>query len=554
LGSDQSVERADIPFPGWFDWGRDVTTNLMWVPILLFPMLLGCAGLAVADGAVPALPPACQTQQISTSGGALCGALEAPGVVADVEVFRGIPYADSVSGRFRWTDPRPLPAWQAVRAATTFGPACAQHDSGYRTQAEDCLFLNIWRPRGLDDSAKLPVMVFIHGGGFVSGASSDPLYNGARLARRGVIVVSLNYRLGALGFLALGELAGNYGLRDQQLAMQWIKRNVAAFGGDAQRITLFGESAGAISIGLHLASMPGSRPLFARAIMQSNLLGVPLRDLAASRTLGQAFAKTLHCSDADCLRQRPLQSLLAASQQFKNSAPMKFPGLAQVNVWAPAIDGELLAAGPMALADGIDKPFILGNNGAEGVLFLAPFAGHLNDAFYRKWLVFNFPGLQDGLLTYYPSSSADNSATAAQVFTDGIFSCAARAFAQRSGAPSWVFRFDEHTRLNLIGLPACQQLPCHTYELPYVFGSADLLTLADGSKGHLDADEARLSEQMQRYWVAFADKGVPAVEGQADWRPYRSQQQILSFAGGAARPLADGADACGPWQPLYGQH
>jgi len=265
----------------------------------------GCLGLVLATWLIagglsvtPVLAQAC-VGTVDAPAGAICGlAIAAPPTTKrDLYNYRGIPYALPPVGDLRWAAPEPYPRWSDLRAATSFGAVCPQ--DGVASDSEDCLFLNIWTPRAAVDRGKhRPVLVFIHGGYFVFGAGSLPSYDGGYLAASGnVVVVTLNYRLGALGFLAVPELGltGNYGILDQRQALGWVAENIAAFGGDPSKVTIFGESAGAMSVGLHLFSIPADRGLFRAAIMESNPLALPYPSL-----LAQVEAKWQAFRDALC--------------------------------------------------------------------------------------------------------------------------------------------------------------------------------------------------------------------------------------------------------------
>ncbi|HVV24890.1 MAG TPA: carboxylesterase family protein, partial [Pseudonocardiaceae bacterium] len=230
-----------------------------------------------------------------------------------VDEFLGVPYAAPPVGRLRWQPPQPAARWNGVRDATAFAPHCAQPAGsfGQGSTAEDCLYLNVFAPA--HRARNLPVMVWIHGGSLVTGESDD--YLPTDLVHDGVVVVTLNYRLGALGFLAhpaFGAHSGNYGLMDQQAALRWVQRNIGGFGGNARNVTIFGESAGGLSVLSQLAS-PGSRGLFERAIVESGSYNPTQASLAQAEASGEAFADKVGCSDqtAACLRSVPVTTLLA---------------------------------------------------------------------------------------------------------------------------------------------------------------------------------------------------------------------------------------------------
>lgn len=229
---------------------------------------------------------ACQTATVKTTGGPVCGkTLEVEG--KPVLAFLGIPFAESTAGPNRFQPPVPKAPWTAPFQATQFGNICPQNDDtpGLPSQSEDCLSINIWTPNIDLSKERLPVMVYIYGGAFQFGASAMGLYDGSYLAaRHNMVVVSFNYRSGALGFLAgVGGLSGNYGFLDQQLALKWVNQNITDFGGNPGRVTLAGESAGAMSVGLHLFSAPASQPLFQQVVLMSNPLGISYRNLTQAR-------------------------------------------------------------------------------------------------------------------------------------------------------------------------------------------------------------------------------------------------------------------------------
>jgi carboxylesterase type B len=287
----------------------------------------------------------CATGVVSTTSGKVCGEVlavdELPG---QVDAFLGIPFAESTAGDGRFSAPQAKAALPGVFQANTYGPACPQSDTtrAPASTSEDCLSVNVWRPVKRGD-APLPVMVWIYGGAFLTGDNANPLYQGDYLAaKQDVIVVALNYRVGALGFLAgVAGLEGNFGLMDQQLGMRWVADNIAAFGGDPARVTLFGQSAGAMSVGLHLLSIPSSRSLFQTTILESNPFGLPYRTVPQARAVGSAFAKELGCAadDLACLRAAPVDQIVTA----QSKAELTIIGLlgdrlAGFLAWAPVAE------------------------------------------------------------------------------------------------------------------------------------------------------------------------------------------------------------------------
>jgi para-nitrobenzyl esterase len=294
------------------------------------------------------------TSPVNVAGGPIAGA-HADGI----NTYFGIPYAAPPVGPLRWRAPQPVTPWQGVRQATSFSAACAQTAVWITDRkSEDCLYLNIWAPEKAD---KLPVLVWIHGGGYYGGTGSQPGYDGANLARRGAIVVTINYRLGIFGFFAHPELkddSGNQGLRDQIAALRWVKENIAAFGGDADRVTIFGESAGAISVGILMAS-PMAKGLFQRAIAQSGNAGWPMHpgersayEQQAVEATGVALAKAVGARDLAALRAMSVETL------------HKQPWSARVSM-----DGRVLREDQTSLYRNHhqnDVPLLVGWNAQEG--------------------------------------------------------------------------------------------------------------------------------------------------------------------------------------------
>jgi para-nitrobenzyl esterase len=315
-------------------------------------LLALCLALATCRFAAAAVP---------VDGGEIAGVRE-----AGLTVYKGVPYAAAPVGDLRWKPPQPPGAWAGVKAASAFAPACMQTgvsmpgETPPRT-SEDCLYLNIWTP-ARSARARLPVMVFIHGGGFANGSAAMPLYWGDRLARRGVIVVSFGYRLGVLGFLASSELSrespnhvsGDYGILDQIAALQWVRRNIAGFGGDPGRITLFGQSAGAMSISL-LAATPLAKGLFSGVIGESGGVFEPVQfasdwTLKGAEAEGDAYEAKLGARSLDDLRRAPADHFLSGM------------------VAHPVIDGYVLPHSPFETFAGgqqNDVPTLIGSNEEE---------------------------------------------------------------------------------------------------------------------------------------------------------------------------------------------
>lgn len=412
-----------------------------------------------------------------------------------VEIFRGIPYAAPPVGRLRWHAPEPAPHWQGVRAASHYGDACPQpplHKEAWARvgpTSEDCLFLNVWRPA---HAGTYPVMVFVHGGAFTYGAAGVPLYDGANLARRGAVIVTINYRLGRLGFFAHPALTreapdgllGNYGIMDQIAALRWVKGNIAQFGGDPDNVTLFGESAGAGSVQTLMGS-PAARGLFEKAISESGAGGsvlTPIRGTPNSaEAKGEQWAASIGLPDATAaqLRALPVDKLLGRAFPF--------------------IDGKVVVASPgVPFQRGSEAkiPLLIGANSDESSL-----AGN-SEAIARLVLGARY----DALARAY---AAEPGKTAKAAETDLIEdalsvlpSMSIAAMHAANSAPAYDYYFDQapaNQRAHSAGTP-------HGGELEYVFGNP-----YEGSTW--DQADRALSRRMGDLWVAFARTGRPEADG-----------------------------------------
>jgi para-nitrobenzyl esterase len=451
-----------------------------------------------------------------------------------VEVYRGIPYAAPPVGDLRWQPPQPVQPWQDTRPATTFQPICAQAGDPWPPGAppepmnEDCLYLNIWAPD--QRTAPLPVMVWIHGGGWTNGSGSTPLYWGDALARRGVVVVTFNYRVGALGFLAHPDLVresvagavGNYGLLDQIAALQWVHANIAAFGGDPSRVTIFGQSAGSMSANL-LTVSPPARGLFHRVIGQSGGVFIPpeiapggnefLR--AGALAQGERYAKAAGAASIAELRKLPVAAILGAQHDF---------GFHFI------LDGQVLPAQPYAAyAAGhqADVPMLLGYNAGDGLNFIsgvsitaASFAADIEKAFGK---------LPSPLLAQYPATTDPEARISrGNLERDLRFGYDMwtwfRLQASAGHAPVFAYLFD-HAPPYPAGSATADWGAGHGMEMRYVFDHLDQVPWA------WSANDRQLSETIVGYWTNFAKTGDPNGAGLPPWPAYRSgseRVQVLS--------------------------
>ncbi|WP_414900931.1 carboxylesterase/lipase family protein [Sphingomonas flavalba] len=453
----------------------------------------------------------------------------------DLHVFRGLPYALPPVGPARWTAPVAMPPWPGVRPATRFGAACIQPPSrpgsiyaaDHAALSEDCLTLNVWAPAAAGGA---PVFVWIHGGSLTTGSGAEPMYDGAALARRGLVVVTMNYRLGVLGWLAHPELSaespdavsGNYGLLDQIAALRWVKDNIAAFGGDPANVTVAGESAGALSV-MYLMASPRARGLFAKAIAQSAYM-ITTPDLKRRRfgvepaeAAGSRLGTALGAGDIAALRAMDGAALTAAAQKAGF-----FP--------FGAVDGQVL---PDQLVTLFDKgaqapvPILAGFNSGEirSLRFLLPPAP-ADAAAYEAAIRAGYGALAPAFLARYPADAVDESMLAA--VRDAMYGWTAERLVAAQGArglPSFLYLFDH-------GYPAADAAGLHGFhagELPYVFG-----TIADTPRYWPpipdSAGERALSTAMADYWAAFARTGAPQATGQPAWQPYARDGAYMHFA------------------------
>ena len=463
-----------------------------------------------------------------------------------IDVFKGIRYAEAPSGDYRWQPPRPVQPWSGVVDADNFGPGCPQHGLGRRHPTammdEDCLRLNVWRSsRATQDSAR-PVMVWIHGGGFVSGSSSPARYDGSAFAQSGVILVSIDYRVGRLGFFAHPALAdeplrGNYGLMDQLEALRWVGRHIENFGGDPHNITLFGESAGAMSIVALLTSRI-AKGLFHKAIIQSgggrhNL--VPGNDWGAAVARTEAFARQLQIpaggspqASLNALREVPVEHIVDGLHMGNWH---ERPGYC-----APMIDGVLIEDEPQTLLRRgafHPIPLIIGTTDAD--LGFPPRVRTLDEAlsiFQQDSALFE---RAKRIFAHLPPMRV-----AQLLASDSLMVEPARFVAQTAnehGIPAWLYRFSYVPRSLSDGLSGAP----HGGEIECVFNT--LYTL----KATTDAHDQRIATAVHRYWVAFAQHGRPEHESLSLWNPFKSNENNILIIDGKGEGIAE-MKSPDPWQ------
>lgn len=495
-------------------------------------LLVICSSMSVSIHAASTPRPTVQISQ-----GVLQGVKE-----RGLAVYRGIPYAAPAIGALRWKPPMPASGWQGIRDASRFGPACVQPEipasSIYfdppPTTSEDCLTLNIYLPENARD---VPVIVWIHGGSLRIGSSGQPLSEGDELARKGVVFVSINYRLGALGWLAHPELSeesvhkvsGNYGLLDQIAALRWVRDNIHAFGGDPGNVTIMGESAGALSV-TYLLSSPLARGLFHKAIAQSpNIRAVPelsqpVYGMKSAEEIGASLGRKLDKPTIKDLRTMDAQSLTDAAT--RNG----FVSQGTIDGWALKRQVvETFDAGEQAKV-----PLLAGFNSGElrsQRAFVPPVP--VSRELYEKAIRLGYGDLAPEFLRLYPSSDMEQSML--DTLRDAIYGWASERLVRqqsREGQRAYLYIFD-HCYQAARKKDLCA---FHASELPFVFGKTGDAAKIPVNWPVPDEQAARdLSQVMMDYWVSFAKTGAPSSDAGPPWQAYSEGQSYLHFG---ERPFA----------------
>ena len=457
--------------------------------------------------------------------------------LGDIHVFKGVPYAAAPVGDLRWRPPNPAPEWDGELDATKFGPACMQHRTNPTSiyaedlpaMSEDCLMLNIWQPK---NAKKAPVFVWIHGGALAGGASHLSMYDGAALAESGLVVVSINYRLGVIGWLAHPELSaespddvsGNYGLLDQIAALEWIQQNIEAFGGDADNVTIAGESAGALSA-MYLMTSPRARGLFHKVIAQSAYmistpaLKEPRYGVPSAESIGVYVANALNAKDISAMRA------LDADALTKNAIKAGYIA------WG-TVDGVLM---PDEIVNVFDRgeqapvPIIAGFNSGEirSLRALLPKAPKNADA-YEAAIKEGYGDLADDFFAQYPSEQLSESMLATT--RDAMYGWTSERLARKQseiGENGFLYIFNH-------GYPAANDAGLHAFhasEIPYVFGTIYKVA-PNWPEIPNTPTEKRLSDAMLAYWSSFARDGAPSAPGEPAWRPYSRDESYMYFEAG----------------------
>jgi para-nitrobenzyl esterase len=477
---------------------------------------------ALAAGTAPWLCAAA-VAPVKVEGGLLQGT-----VADDLTVYKGIPFAAPPVGDLRWRAPQPSAKWEGVRKADRFGPGCMQSMGAPPPGGmnEDCLHLNVWTPA---KSAKdrVPVLVWIYGGGFNGGATSIPVYSGEKLAKRGVVLVSISYRVGVFGFYAHPELSaesahhvsGNYGLLDMIAGLQWIQRNIAAFGGDPKRVTIFGESAGGIAVSMLCAS-PLAKGLFTGAISESGgsfgpssqnpVPGENMRVLADAEISGVEFAKAAGASSLKELRAVAADKVLDAGRRQRGMA------------W-PIVDGWVIPDDQYRLYEAgrfNDTAILVGYNSDEGASFSPP----RTPADYIAGVQKRYGTFADRLLKAYPTATDSVPKTARDLARDSAFGWHtwvwARLHASKAKGKAFYYYFDQHTA-QAEGSP-------HGAEVAYVFEHLDDL------RRPATPEDTKISDAMAAYWTNFAKYGDPNGKGVPAWPAFSDAKPVVMYFGGTA--------------------
>ncbi|MBS1195536.1 MAG: carboxylesterase family protein [Actinobacteria bacterium] len=477
-------------------------------------VLLLCLVLTLLPAAASA---AAELPVVVTTSGPVAGAIE-----DGLAVFRGIPYAAPPVGDRRWLPPSPVEPWTDVRDATQFGPACPQdpdpHEMAEGTPtSEDCLTLNVWTP---STSGAAPVMIFIHGGGFLAGSTRDPWYDGAAFAGRGVVLVTFQYRIGPFGWLDLSGLgpqyvtSGNNGLQDQMVALRWVRENAAAFGGDPTNVTVFGESAGAISLSALLGS-PAADGLYDRVILESGTAGT----VATVEWSQRVFERFVEFAEVEA----PGGVLGLSTEEVLDAARRIYDTELADTAFHPLVDGVILPDLPMhrlASPDGPSVPVILGTNLDEARYWLYYISelDRLPMRFYRPWLESLVGERADEVIGDYRGErpELDEAQTGMAMSGDTAFRMPAIRMAEAlsdRGVPVWMYlaTVASPDLKGRMGTP-------HAIELPFVFDNLEAARAPE-----LVGDDPRnpaLADVVQGLWVGFASTGVPAAAGAPAWPQY----------------------------------
>ncbi|WP_320018161.1 carboxylesterase family protein [Labilibaculum manganireducens] len=494
--------------------------------------------LLFITGACSTLPP----EQVKVEQGIVQGTME-----NELRVFKGIPFATPPVGELRWKSPQPAEKWKGIKQTTEYAPAPMQGVTPSSGISEDCLYLNVWTP-AMSSDEKLPVLVWIYGGGFSFGTTNDPACNGENLAKKGVIVVSIAYRVGQLGFLAHPELSaespnhvsGNYGLFDQIAGLKWIQKNIANFGGDPQKVTIFGESAGAISVSMLCAS-PLAKGLFKGAISQSGgsfgpkrsttQPGENMKSLQLAESEGVEYMKNMGASSISDLRKLPAEKFIPKTWTLPGS-------------W-PIIDGYVIPDDQYKLYEAYkynDVPVLIGYNSDEG----ASFSPGRTPEEYIASVKNRFGQFADTLLQVYPVGEHTVPKSARDISRDAAFGWHtwswARLQSQTGKSNVYYYYFDQHPNYPK-GSPQYGYGSPHGQDVRYAFMNLDSLN------PNTTPSDFKLSEVMGTYWTNFTIYGNPNGKGVPEWPTFSNEHPNVMYLSGS-KPFVGNVPSEKPLQVL----
>jgi para-nitrobenzyl esterase len=487
--------------------------------------------LAALAAALFLSPANAQVREADVTGGPVSG-VPSDGVVS----FKGIPFAAPPVGSLRWRSPQPVKPWTGVKQASSFAPGCIQNAAltgrfgAPPALSEDCLYLNVWTPAKTSNE-KLPVMVWIYGGAFTGGMTSIPTYDGTHLAQKGVVLVSVAYRLGAFGFLADPELtrenggsSGDFGLEDMIAGLKWVKNNIAKFGGDPSRVTIFGESAGGIAVSMLCAS-PAAKGLFQRAISESGGNFGPARidNGAAEGGVNMVTLKMAEVSGHQFLEKLGVSNIKAALDLSADNIAASLGQGAQTRFW-PVFDGKVLPGDQYELYEAghfNDTPVLIGTNSDEGASFARP---GVTKASFEEQVRAGYGKQADAILAAYPHATGEEAMQSSRdLFRDSAFAWPTWAWAslqsQKGKGKAYVYYFDHKT-------PRTPHGAQHASEIGYVFHNL-------GGRGPApEPANLAISDLMSTYWTNFAKNGNPNGPGLPEWPAFtESSQRVMYFDG-----------------------
>lgn len=462
-----------------------------------------------------------QPAPVKTQNGLVQGMLE-----DGLTVYKGIPFAAPPTGDLRWKAPQPAKNWEGVKQTTAFAPAAFQGGNPPSGKSEDCLYLNIWTP-AKSAKEKVPVLVWIYGGGFSFGSTSEPAYSGEKLAKKGVVLVSIAYRVGQLGFLAHPELSaenpnkvsGNYGLLDMIAGLQWIKKNIAAFGGDPNKVTIFGESAGAIAIS-QLCASPLAKGLFHGAISQSGGSFGPARTI----TYPGENMKTLKMAEADGLEFAKKAGTTSIADLRKIEADKLLMGFGMPGGW-PIVDGHVIPGDQYKLYEARkynDVPVLIGYNSDEGLSF----GREKTPEEYANNVKKRYGKFAENLIKAYPTEGNTVPKTARDLTRDAAFGWQTWAWAKlqaKTGKSNvYYYYFDQHPDYPKDSPQYGQGSP-HGQDVAYVFMHLD------PSNPQTSKTDLEISDAMGTYWTNFAKYGTPNGNGSVEWPAFSENKPSVMY-------------------------